>query len=218
MVEGIDGNPVETRYDWFSYLRWFEDSIKMFPDINVIDATEGGAKIKGSRIMTLKEAIAQHCVNNIDCKTIIESKNPTFNHEELERIYELMNIAVSNLGEIKNGACEAKKHCKMLIKEAKSGTIGSKSSQKLVEKISEINTSVMKYPIYHFVENDICNSAIKNLAHIYKLTGDEKQDQINTYQKAFDLYDAMEKSAEKIKPLLAEVLPSILPTNFENIE
>lgn len=213
MVEGIDGNPVETRYDWFSYLRWFEDSIKMFPELNVIDATEGGAKIKGSRIMTLREAIAQHCVNRIDCKAIIEGKKPTFNREELKRIYELLNTAAENLEDIKNGADQAKKHCEMLIKEAKKGTVGSKSSQKLVEKISEINTGVMKYPVYHFVDNDICNSAIKNLSHIYKLTGDEKQDQINTYQKAYDLYDAMEKSAEKIKPWLAEILP-----DFENIE
>ena len=40
------------------YLEWFEEQIKTYEDtIKVIDATEGGALIHGSEVLTLKEAL-----------------------------------------------------------------------------------------------------------------------------------------------------------------
>lgn len=65
MVDGIDGNEVRTRSDWIGYLRWFENGIgtirEQHLDMEVIDATEGGALIHGSRVMTLSDAIDKYC-------------------------------------------------------------------------------------------------------------------------------------------------------------
>ena len=64
MVEDIYGDmiPTDKYYNLFRY--WFEDKIVANPDIQVIDATEGGAKIQGSTIMTLKDAVSQYCTKN----------------------------------------------------------------------------------------------------------------------------------------------------------
>lgn len=61
MVEGIYGDmiPTDKYYNLFRY--WFEDKIIVNPEVQLIDATEGGAKIQGSTIMTLKEAISKYC-------------------------------------------------------------------------------------------------------------------------------------------------------------
>lgn len=48
------------------YRKWFESQIVRYPRLDVIDATEGGAKIEGSEIMTLKEAIERECKTDID--------------------------------------------------------------------------------------------------------------------------------------------------------
>ena len=60
-VEGINGEKVKTRSDWFAYLKWFENSIKAIKkheiNIQVIDATEGGALIHGTEVMTLQQVI-----------------------------------------------------------------------------------------------------------------------------------------------------------------
>ncbi|MBP5160107.1 MAG: motility associated factor glycosyltransferase family protein [Lachnospiraceae bacterium] len=65
-VEDIYGGKVRTRSDWLGYLRWFENAVEVIEDlkkdIEVIDATEGGAKIKGTKIMTLREAIDEYCL------------------------------------------------------------------------------------------------------------------------------------------------------------
>lgn len=56
-VEGIDGNLLYTYADYYSYLKWFEQVIEQNPELTVVDATEGGAKIAGTLIMTLGEAL-----------------------------------------------------------------------------------------------------------------------------------------------------------------
>ncbi|MCR5829303.1 MAG: DUF115 domain-containing protein [Lachnospiraceae bacterium] len=70
MIEGIDGQKVRTRSDWLGYLRWFERTIEAVrqekPSIHVIDATEGGALIRGTEVMTLKEAIAETIGNDAE--------------------------------------------------------------------------------------------------------------------------------------------------------
>ena len=60
-LQGIDGREVRSRTDWEMFLRSFEDTIRKTPQALVIDATEGGARIEGTKIMTLKEAIQGYC-------------------------------------------------------------------------------------------------------------------------------------------------------------
>ena len=61
MVDGIYGGKVRTRWDWERFRKFFEEHIKSNNDINVIDATEGGALISGTEIMTLSDAIDKYC-------------------------------------------------------------------------------------------------------------------------------------------------------------
>lgn len=63
LVEDIFGNmiPTDKYYNLFRY--WFEDLARYNSNVKLIDATEGGAKINGSTIMTLREAIDKYCCN-----------------------------------------------------------------------------------------------------------------------------------------------------------
>ena len=61
ITEDIYGNPIKTRSDWMMFIRVYEKLIDLHPGVRVIDATEGGAKIRGTDIKTLKECIAEYC-------------------------------------------------------------------------------------------------------------------------------------------------------------
>ncbi len=60
-VEGINGNKVKTRGDWNRFRSFIEDNIEKNKDIHFIDATEGGALIHGTDVMSLKEAVDKYC-------------------------------------------------------------------------------------------------------------------------------------------------------------
>ncbi len=60
-TEGIDGRRVKIRSDWTLFKKFYEKKIAERNDIEVIDATEGGALIRGTQVMTLKDAIDKYC-------------------------------------------------------------------------------------------------------------------------------------------------------------
>ena len=60
-VEDVFGGKVLTEKNMNLYRLWFEDSIRANKSLNVMDATEGGALIKGTVIMTLVDALETYC-------------------------------------------------------------------------------------------------------------------------------------------------------------
>ena len=84
-VEDIHGDMVYTAPDMKAYLEWYEKEIEEHPDYKVIDATEGGALIKGTEIMTLSDAIDKYCNQEIDIQWHINQIPELF--EEIEKQY-----------------------------------------------------------------------------------------------------------------------------------
>ncbi|GAA3399838.1 motility associated factor glycosyltransferase family protein [Paenibacillus hodogayensis] len=60
-VPGVDGKPVLTTKSWNDFRLWFEHQIGLFPDRTFVDATEGGAAIRGTAIMKLRDVINAYC-------------------------------------------------------------------------------------------------------------------------------------------------------------
>lgn len=64
-VEDIDGGKVRTTEIFNLFRYYFEDAITL-SDRKVIDATEGGARIKGTTVMTFRDAIDQYCTRDLN--------------------------------------------------------------------------------------------------------------------------------------------------------
>ena len=79
-VEGNYEEKVPTRTDFYQFLTWYENTIKecreYVTDLRVINATEGGAKIEGTEIMTLKDAIAETCTTEVDIEACLDTLSP----------------------------------------------------------------------------------------------------------------------------------------------
>lgn len=56
-VKGVNGDEVYASNVFIIYRNWIENEIKKHPNIEFIDATEGGAKIAGTKIMSLEDAL-----------------------------------------------------------------------------------------------------------------------------------------------------------------
>ncbi|MBP2655025.1 MAG: hypothetical protein H6Q73_2594, partial [Firmicutes bacterium] len=65
-VEGYYGGTVYTNRDWQLFKQWFELQLLKQPESVVINATEGGARIKGTVELPLKEAVARYCVREVN--------------------------------------------------------------------------------------------------------------------------------------------------------
>ena len=109
-VDGIDGGKILTRIDMNVYREWFEAKIKTTKDITVVDATEGGALIHGSEVLTIREAIEKYCPKErIDFEGIINSSKELFESEaekkkaikEISRTFEAIDDNIDYLNKVK---------------------------------------------------------------------------------------------------------------------
>lgn len=61
-IKGNEEEALNTFFDFYMYLRWFESQIAKHPDIRVINATKGGAYIKGTKYLHGSELFACICM------------------------------------------------------------------------------------------------------------------------------------------------------------
>ncbi len=206
-VEGVDGEEVKTRYDWYIYLKWFEASIEELKGkIEVIDATEGGAKIHGSRIMSLREAIENFCGNNFDFAEMLRSRPNILNEQEIHKFFELMQETGEELGEVRRKAEEASEICEEIIKALKRNNQIDTSLTKKSKKLGKINSEIESYMAYRLLDEYIAEISANLLSGIYQFTSDEEMDRMNTYRKAYIFYQFMSTGASAIKSMMEEAL------------
>lgn len=85
-VEDIYGETTYAPKDYYSYLKWFEQAIAAHSEIRVIDATEGGAKIAGTEVMTLREALSEYEKSDFDFGEYMKTVKPAFSDAEKEEV------------------------------------------------------------------------------------------------------------------------------------
>ncbi|MGJ7045468.1 motility associated factor glycosyltransferase family protein [Thermoanaerobacterium thermosulfurigenes] len=87
-VDDYNGRKIPSTRVWKNFLTWFENEI-LITQSKCIDATEGGAYIKGTEIMSLNDAIDKYCVDDIiSINEFIDSinyKNDNLFKEEIEK-------------------------------------------------------------------------------------------------------------------------------------
>ena len=84
-TEGINGGIVKTREDWLIFKEYFEKRIREDNTLNIIDATEGGALIRGTRVMKLRDAIDEYCEREYPVAEWLKTL-PKGDEEEKEQI------------------------------------------------------------------------------------------------------------------------------------
>lgn len=86
-VEDCEGNLIRSHFIYMLFKNWYEHKISMHPDLEVIDATEGGAYIKGTKVMTLEKAIESYCQNSLEKPLVRHLRDIVITEEEKYKKY-----------------------------------------------------------------------------------------------------------------------------------
>lgn len=184
-VDGIDGEPVRTRSDWKGYLKWFESAIKTINDqkldMHVIDATEGGALIHGSRVMTLKAALDTYCLGEKRCDYVfseaLEHLAPIFDAAEYAKVRELNDASFKELEEVKAAAREASGLC--------TGMIERRGSEDALNRIAGLRKTCETALMYPLINNYAVPTVIDEIDRLRQARDDEFSE-IKQQRLAFD--------------------------------
>lgn len=191
-VDAVGGGKVLTTEVMYAYNVWFENQIARYPDLEVINATEGGAVKRGSIEMTLKDVIQKYCIKDNNFSNKIDKIEPIFSEPEQENIkqkfYKLPEEMERCKKKIKNGIDS---YDKFLDLYKKNRVTGSKYKAVLKE-IENINKYADTNPILI-------------LASIYNV-----QQNYEVQSEVYDVQDDELKEVEKIHSLGVKMLQSYI--------
>ena len=171
-VEGINGETVYSRADWDRFRYFYEDDIIKDSDIRFIDATEGGALIKGSEVMTLQEVLDTVCTKEFDLENIFDGLPHPQTEEEIQMSRDYITEQMDHIKDIRKYLKEMKSIAGQVRRMMKYKTKTHKEISKKVERLNPIKDKLAEYDIYNFV----ARSAIREPSMVPMLGGNFSMD------------------------------------------
>lgn len=156
MVPGNVEEMVPTRGDFNNYRIWFEEFIERwsekYEDFHVINATEGGARIKGTEIMTLEDAIARECTKEVDIAACMEKLEPSFNEEEQQGLLTYLHDIPNEFREMAKLAKTGKNLYKKLDKLTTNHNVDNAAYEKVLKQVKKNTKKLERNIQYQLIE------------------------------------------------------------------
>lgn len=161
-VEGNTEEKVPTTDILKLYLKWFGDYIasakKYDPNFRVINATEGGAKIEHTEIMTLHDAIEQECTKEADIQACLKKLPPMLNEENRKWAEEYLDSFPDKFLEVAKSANKTRKLYKKLEQTCRKKNIDKKEYQNLLKKIEKNIKQIEKNEMHQLIDATMINA------------------------------------------------------------
>lgn len=149
---------VPTRGDFNNYRIWFQNFIEEWrkhDELRVINATEGGARIEGTEIMTLQEAIERECGRTVDIAACFDSLRPVFDEKEQSAILDYFHNISKELQKIAQLAEQGRKLYQKLDRMSSGGNNSQDAYLKVLNKIKKNTKNIEKNPQYELVRQSL---------------------------------------------------------------
>lgn len=209
-VEDINGEMVPTGDDMIQYKKWFEESITHFENIRFIDATEGGAKIEGTEIMTLKEAIDTFCEEEIDYSECIKKAKPLFEGDLKEAYYEEIFNIETELDELEKVCSDLHENYAVLNEISEKENI---TKEELIVPLAAIRkgTNYMDKesildPMLEFYTSW---EGIKSEIYVNKSYDDIHEDLQDISRRGTEKVETYQKAIEELGPRIKEMIENV---------
>lgn len=162
MVEGNVEDEVPTIPNLKHYLDWYNRQIKGIQEINpkfrVINATEGGAKIENTEIMTLKDAIEQECTKEVDIRECLNRLPHMLEADKKQWAREYIAAIPERFLELKQDAEKAYTTYRHLEKICSRKELNTKSYLSTLKKVKKLTQKIEASDVYQLVAITMVNA------------------------------------------------------------
>ena len=156
MVEGNYEEKVPTRPDFKQYLEWYAYYIKGCKEkdknFRVINATEGGAKIEGTELMPLKDAIEEVCHQEVDIASCLDKLSPMLDKEARVWTIEYLKSTPKIYHQLILDARKARQLYQKLDQVCTKKNIDSGEYLNVLRKIKKQVKKIEKEPMYQMIQ------------------------------------------------------------------
>lgn len=194
-VDGYYGGQVKSRELWRQFLYWMEHMIKAMPAPLVINATEGGADIKGTVKLTFRDVVEQYCRNSTpSIPDIFSGLAPLPSDQELDDtlkgMIEFFNNQLGEMERISQFAEEILAAIEQLEKELADSQEGAieflqLKASRILRNVEHLLKSVIKDTFLVFFYSPLLSNYHAKMNPISRVSSVERLRQILTHQSYF---------------------------------
>ncbi len=215
-VEAVDGGKVLTREDFNRYRIWFEDRAKEWKHITMVDATEGGALIHGSKVMTLKYAIKKYCKRDYNVKWHIDHCKKLFSKENEHIAIDFFLNSEKKLQEVKKKAKEGIRYYERLEKLMYKSVITDSELHKLLKRIKKVNNYIEQDYMAETVVASLQGIEYIFRSGIYKVKDDRNDELQEVAQQGEFMLTAVCAGVDEISSIVNETIISYAKEHITN--
>jgi len=201
-VKDAEGNDILTRKDYCIYIRWIEDMAYKYSDIDIIDATEGGAFKKNTRVMTLREAIDTYCTKEYDIEGLVLGTKRLFEGEDFGLVFDALKSMKSNFINLrkllKEGAADCRKGSIMLS----GGDFNVKELKRINAFIGKLDDKLMDSKEQIYLAKYVSNADVEFADDIYVEEEDDIKESIRMYDKSEEYYTKVADAIPEIVDII----------------
>ncbi len=213
-IKEVEGNVLDKVYttpDFYAYLRWFEMAVAYYyPEEQVINATEGGAKIKGTKVMPLEEALSIYCNDTIyDFKKLFDGIPYLISEEQYQSAYDYLYEHLSQMRLLKKKIKEGKASAERAITLVERRDIAGKEFKKLNQTLDSVCKAYEESLISEVISKVSADTEISSVVDLYVGKDDEQQELLRLYDKLRMNYDSYYNHIDGLIELYEEVMEKI---------
>ncbi|MBD5482559.1 MAG: motility associated factor glycosyltransferase family protein [Lachnospiraceae bacterium] len=202
MTEGYYGGKVKTSYEFQLYREWFEENIAAFTDTHTINATEGGALIKGAENMPLAEAVERYCTKEYDVNRIIAGCADLLDDQLKDEFFNYMQKAPDELREIAGKVRDAIRDYDKILQLAYDSKLSGSEMKRLLRRVGEVTTLVEEAPFMYYIQNFMQEKTQKFLEQVYEAKKDVRTEVIDTAKLGIENFRVVLETIQECLPKL----------------
>jgi len=212
-VKDIYGYDIITSRTMYTFKLWFEDQIKRTEGRSFIDATEGGARIEGTEVMTLRQAIDKYCYENIPFIETVRNLSKPVNipKQTIDNASDKLNGLARDLSEIMDAAKKGRRYSEKLLDIIKSNSNTNKINS-INKKLDDIDKSIKQKQeninLLNLILQPVIKDIMLNSGNDEKIITDEKEKQ-KVAQISVRFYESIYKECEYIKGLIKKAVQDL---------
>ncbi len=196
-LPGALGGTVQSCAMWREFRDYFERRIMLNPELRVIDATEGGALIRGSEVKTLEEVATEFEDTNYDIETTIRNIPRAETEEEhVETIAKLQSWC-DDLDRIKNNSNEIATICAQLLNVSKYQDIRDKKNNNKLKKLDILRAEIYATTVNSLLEEFWVEDVYSIPDYQFMIRNNEEA--IPVFENAREYYSHLPEDCESLK-------------------
>lgn len=198
----INGDPIRSSREFKLYKEWFEQQIRADKSLDVVDATEGGIRIEGTKLMTLSDAIDEYCTKEFDFSTVTDQAEPLFDDKLKEKYRQFVMKVPEQIADVRRLIKLSMADYSAMRRLVLNNDYHNSKMKKLYDNCAKRTKEIEDSPVIEYIHTQLQGKSTELLDKVNKLENNEQQELLTTCDLGEQYLKDMDQAITELEPYM----------------